>query len=91
MKVEIACIVEGHSERVAVPNLVRRIAQDLDTTLDVKIAKPLRMQKKKLLKTGELEHAVQHMARKASSMGGVLNREVVRILKELSGRGDPQG
>jgi len=68
----IACIVEGHGDREAVPIVIRRIATVHDPTLAVTIPPPLRIPKSKLVKDGELERAVELAARKVGPEGAVL-------------------
>ncbi|MBI3693370.1 MAG: DUF4276 family protein [Acidobacteria bacterium] len=72
MEVRIACIIEGHGEREAVPIVVRRIAWRLDPALKVQVPACIRISRNKLVKAGELERAVELAARKAGSQGAVL-------------------
>ncbi|MBS0261341.1 MAG: DUF4276 family protein [Planctomycetes bacterium] len=69
---QVACIVEGHGEVPAVPELVRRIARDLDPSLAIQIPPPLRIPRSKLVQTGEIERAVEFAARKTGGTGAVL-------------------
>lgn len=71
MEVKIGCIVEGHGEVEAVPILIRRLAQRLDPTLVVRIPPPLRCPRTKLIKAGELERAVELIARKVAPDGAI--------------------
>lgn len=65
----IVPIVEGHGEVEAVPVLLRRLAADLGTWLDV--ARPIRIPKGKLVKEGELRRAVQ-LAGRLSAPGDAI-------------------
>lgn len=71
MPVDLTCIVEGHGEIGAVPVAIRRIAQQLDPGLAVKIHQPFRVPRNKLVKEGELERAVELAARRAGKNGAV--------------------
>ncbi|HEX9654271.1 MAG TPA: DUF4276 family protein [bacterium] len=72
MDVHIGCVVEGHGDREAVPVLIRRIVQKFDPTLSVHIPAPIRIPKNRLVKSGELERAVELTARKTGDNGAVL-------------------
>lgn len=72
MRVQIACVVEGHGEVESVPLLIRRIAHEFDPELQVMVPHPVRVTKSKLLKPGELERATELAALKAGGRGGVL-------------------
>jgi hypothetical protein len=72
MEINVACIVEGHGDQEAVPILVRRIAERALPQLTVRVPPALRIPKSKLLKTGEIERAVDLAARKAGRSGAVL-------------------
>jgi hypothetical protein len=72
MDVHIGCVVEGHGDREAVPVLIRRIAQKFDPALSVHIPSPIRIPKNRLVKSGELERAVELAARKVGDNGAVL-------------------
>jgi hypothetical protein len=52
-------IVEGHSEVEAVPVLLRRLLAD-EQRLDIKIARPVRTGRYKIVRPGELERAFQY-------------------------------
>src|SRR5215208_56835 len=71
MVVDLTCIVEGHGEIDAVPAAIRRIAQELDPGLVVRIHQPFRVPRNKLVKEGELERAVELAARRAGRDGAV--------------------
>lgn len=72
----VACIVEGHGERHAVPLLVRRIAESLPTPVYVDAPPAIRIPKTRLVRPGELERATKlAMSRVVVSQvagGGVL-------------------
>lgn len=68
----IGLIVEGHGEVHAVPVLVRRIAAWLGYSGELEILPPLRIHRQKLPKEGELERAVEIMARKVGDGGKLL-------------------
>jgi hypothetical protein len=70
--IRIAAIVEGEGEREAVPILVRRIAAEVDPSLQVEVKQPLRISRQKLVKRPELERAVELAARLVKGMGGIL-------------------
>jgi hypothetical protein len=72
MQVCIGCVVEGHGEVGSVPQLVRRIAHEIDPSLVVLVPHPIRVTKSKLLKPGELEKAADFAALKAGAHGGIL-------------------
>ncbi|MGO8789026.1 MAG: DUF4276 family protein [Terriglobia bacterium] len=71
MPVKIIPIVEGHGEVAAVPVLLRRIAKRLNA-YDVQVGKPIRCQRHKLVKAGELERAIQLAVLKGGTEGRVL-------------------
>lgn len=58
MPANIIPIVEGHGEVAAVPLLLRRIAHALEV-YDAQVGTPIRCQRHKLVKPGELERAVE--------------------------------
>ena len=72
----VACIVEGHGEREAVPLLVRRIAESLPTPVYVDAPPAIRVPKTRLLRPGELERATKLAASRVveptTAGGGVL-------------------
>ncbi len=72
MEITIGCIVEGHGEVEAVPVLIRRLASEADPSLSVRIPPPIRIPKSRLMKEGELEKAVELIARKVAPGGAVL-------------------
>lgn len=68
----IVPIVEGHGEVEAIPILIRRIAADLGHGFAVRIERPIRIPRSKLVRPGEIERAVELAARRAGTDGGVL-------------------
>ena len=68
----VVCIVEGHGEVEATPIIIRRISQLIDPGSFVQIPSPIRVPKSKLLRSGELERAVELAAQKAGNRGGIL-------------------
>jgi hypothetical protein len=68
----IACVVEGHGDRQAVPLLVRRIAAELCAVHDIEVQSPLRVPRDRLLKPGEIERAVSFAGARVAPDGGVL-------------------
>lgn len=69
--ITIGLIVEGHGEVEAAPLLVRRLLE-ASGTFNPDIRRPLRLPKGKMLKEGELERAVDLMARKTAPHGALL-------------------
>ena len=72
MGVSIGCVVEGHADRESVPIVIRRIAHEIDPTIDLEVPPPIRIPKSKLLKQGELERAVEMASRRIGGQGAVL-------------------
>lgn len=69
----IAPIVEGHGDSQAIRRLIERVAQAYCADAAVLVAKPQRVQRDRLLKPDELEHAVTLAARQLRDRsGGVL-------------------
>jgi hypothetical protein len=62
----IACIVEGHGEVEALPELLRRIASSLEPPVFPTILLPTRVPGAKLQRKGELEKAVELLGRRTS-------------------------
>jgi hypothetical protein len=63
MVLNLGCIVEGHGDVEAVPELLRRIWRELDPGFYLKVQRPWRMGRYKLVKVGELETAIERMVR----------------------------
>ena len=72
MEIHIATIVEGHGEEEAVPVLLRRIASDQMPEAVLRLPRPIRVPRSRLVKPGELERAVELAARRVGGRGGVL-------------------
>lgn len=62
----IVPVVEGQGDVEALPVLVRRILAEIDPTAAIRVEKPLRSNRDKIVKPGELERFVQLAARKAA-------------------------
>ena len=71
MKLAILPIVEGHSEVESVPILLRRI-QDQMQAFHIRIARPFRIKRNKVVLTGELERAIKQGIRDRGNVGGIL-------------------
>ena len=69
---KLACIVEGHGEVSAVPILLRRLAAEIDCNIELTIPQPIRLDRSKLKRDGELEKAMQLAIAKIDANGGVL-------------------
>lgn len=72
MGLNLGCIVEGRGEVQAVPVLLRRIQRELAPGLDLRIQQPWRIGRYKLVKAGELEDAVERLARQLPTPRAVL-------------------
>ncbi len=72
MKITLGLIVEGHGDVQAAPVLVRRIIQEIDPQIHLRIPLPIRIPKNRMVRPGELERAVDFAARQLSDHGGVL-------------------
>ena len=59
----IGCIVEGAGEERAVPQLLRRIAQDLQPTSSIQVRLARRLGRNKLVNPGGIERSVDDVAR----------------------------
>jgi hypothetical protein len=68
----VGLIVEGFGEVEAAPVLVRRLATMVGPGVPLKVLRPHRLSRYKLVKTGEIERAVDFMARKVGFGGSVL-------------------
>jgi hypothetical protein len=71
-RIHIVPIVEGYGEVEAVPILIRRIASEIDPSVDTHILHPIRVPANRLKKQGELERSVDLASRKLGGTGGVL-------------------
>jgi hypothetical protein len=72
MILNLGCIVEGHGEVKAVPLLLRRLGQQCDPSLYLNIPQPFRAGRYKLVKPGELERAVEIVARRLETRRAIL-------------------
>jgi hypothetical protein len=72
MTFDLTCIVEGHGEIEAVPEIIRRIAKLVDPNIALKIHPPFRVPRNRLVKPGELERSVELAARRAGRNGAIL-------------------
>ncbi len=72
MILNLGCIVEGHAEVAAVPELVRRFQQTLDPGIGLEIRPPTRIGKGKLLTDGEIEHQVERLVRQLTPPRAIL-------------------
>jgi len=57
--VHFGFVIEGHGEVEAVPALIRRICNELCDLYAVKTARPVRVTKSRLVRSGELERAIR--------------------------------
>ena len=71
MIIKIGCIVEGESEVVTVPLLIRRIAANLYPGLPIVVPPPIRRPRNKVVKENELERAVEFVARQIGGQGAI--------------------
>jgi Domain of unknown function (DUF4276) len=72
MRLDIACIVEGDGEVQAVPVLLRRLAAKFFPEDFVYVARPIRIPRNRLPKTGELERNVKLAIDKTAGVGAIL-------------------
>ncbi len=70
--VRIAAIVEGHGECEAVPELIRRIARDIDPGFVPIVLPPFRVPASRLMKAGEIERTIDLASRKLQGPGGII-------------------
>ncbi len=68
----VVAVVEGHGECEAVPELIRRIARDIDPGYVVEVPHPIRVPASKLVKEGEIERSVKLAGSQAGSRGAVV-------------------
>ncbi|MBM3745343.1 MAG: hypothetical protein FJW34_06060, partial [Acidobacteria bacterium] len=68
----IASVVEGHGDREALPVLTRRLIAGINPLLPADVVRPIRVPRGRLLKSGELERAVQLAALDARPGGAVM-------------------
>jgi len=68
----VGLVVEGHGEVKAAPVLFRRLAHEIDPSVNLEVLPPIRKPRSSLVnKQGELERAVELAALKARPRGGV--------------------
>lgn len=72
MVLNLGCIVEGHGDVSAVPFLLRRIQCEVAPDLDLRILRPWRIGRHKLVKAGELETAVERLTRQLARPWAIL-------------------
>lgn len=72
MKLDLGCIVEGKAEVESLPILVCRVWQDVCPDLPLRIAEPWRVPHGKMAKRGELEKAVESLARRLAAPRAIL-------------------
>lgn len=68
----IACIVEGHGEVSAVPELIRRIGAEQNPPVYPTIEGPIRIPGSRLRQTAEFGRAVELASARAGQGGGIL-------------------
>jgi len=71
MELAILPIVEGQSEVESVPILLRRICVQMQA-YNIQIARPYRVKRNKVVKTGELERAITQGIRDRGNIGAIL-------------------
>lgn len=71
MDVCFGCIVEGEGERLAVPILLRRVAAEIDLSLQVRTI-TARHSRQKIIHSGELERAVQALSYQLPDRSGIV-------------------
>lgn len=65
------CIVEGHGEGEAFPIVLRRLAEALSPNTEFFVERPIRIPRGRLVKQGEIERAVELLARRVGPRGAV--------------------
>jgi hypothetical protein len=68
----IACVVEGHGEVRAVPELLRRIAAEVAPGMHLVVPSPYRINRSNLVRPQRLEAVVQTQGDRVTGPGGVL-------------------
>jgi len=71
MSPSVATIVEGHAEVESVPLLLRRIFAQLGVT-SVQVARPFRIKRNRVVKSGELERAISQTIRDRDGVAGIM-------------------
>lgn len=72
MTIRIACIVEGRGELEAVPVLLRRMTEAINNQVQLIVPLPIRIDRSKVHRNGEIEKAVHLAAAKVGAGGGLL-------------------
>jgi hypothetical protein len=72
MNSSIVPIVEGQSEEISVPILLRRVLHEILEVWDVEVAKPFRVKRNRVVKEGELERAIEQAGRRGDNPGAIL-------------------
>jgi hypothetical protein len=67
----VACIVEGHGDSLSIPVILRRVAER-EGIFDLRVVGPYRIPRYTIVRTGELERAVERAARSLGGAGGIL-------------------
>jgi len=67
----VATIVEGHAEVESVPLLLRRIFAQLGVS-DIRVARPFRIKRNRVVKDGELERAISQTIRDRDGVAGIM-------------------
>ena len=70
--VRIVAVVEGDGEVEAVPALIRRIHGEVSPGTPLEVGRPVRVQRNRVLKAGELERYLDLAASLAGADGGIL-------------------
>ena len=71
MRRAIVPIVEGHSEVIALPLLLRRLLRR-DGVYDLEVARPFRVKRNRVVRPGEIENAVTQACRSRAHAAAVL-------------------
>ena len=69
---EIAAIVEGHGEVVSLPILIHRIARRVAPGISLRIEKPLRVHRQRVVLPGQLEYSIETVAKATGRDGRIL-------------------
>jgi hypothetical protein len=72
MTLNLACIIEGHGESEALPIVLRRMGHAIAAQEPIRIVHKVRIPRGSLLKTGELERAVDLVGRRLGGDGVLL-------------------
>ena len=70
--IEIATIVEGHGEVESLPILIRRIARRVAPDVQLRIARPVRTPRQRVVQPGRLEDSLEDAAGKTGRDGRIL-------------------